>query len=1075
MKRRVVAIFVVLSAFASLVFASSGGVSVHPAEQTFSRADRVPTSNTSLNDYIYMKSDEGWQMEHDGRKIMVVVGNFAAHHDGTVITADSAVRYSERHIECFGNVLINRGSTYIYADRAEYNGDTHEAEAFSKIVTVVDGEATLFTYNFLFNTKSNIGRFSGGGVLISGDNLLEADRGFLYSDTHEVIGVERVQMRNNEYDMTSDSVVYNTETNYAQFYTRTNIWNKNGSDKEDDYLYTDRGSFDKSKQLYKLVKKGYILTEDQELLCDSLDYYRDSSYVVLKRNIQIDDRSQKLLLFGDWGEYWKEPGNVFVTKDPSIINYDTSESDSVFMRADSMYLYTHYPIREKIEQARRDSLAQAAKLAAADSVKTKDKAKDKGEAGEAEKPKKAARVNKEKADERREQMARKHEELARRQEAKKAAQEGAAEPQREEPHRNIADSLKPKSTPSAVGTDTVKVATDSIVIAPKPKSKSELRLEMIDSLANDSTVQGRNLRAKLIKELAVEVHDIVKAAIKKAEEEKLAKRKAELAERHALYVKVLGEARVRDAERMRIEKERAKHLKDSLKVVEDSIKRAERFAALMAKKGGAKTDSVKVDSVKVDSIKLDSIKVDAPKSDSLKIEASKSDSLKIETAKTDSVKVEAPKSDSVKLEIPATDSLKLDAPKTDSLAVDSVQVNPLAKFDTMTVKQVKAHFKAIYDAEKAEEKRIKQDSLNAKLDRIGRERQAKRAEQYRKWAIRDSIYMAKAQERADEQLRRKLLRMEKRGIYIQMADAATLSKVDSILLSEFGPLDTVVHRQLDSLIETLFPKELPSPTAIAKADSMNIDSMYREIIALRRVKMFRSDAQAICDSLITSTVDSIIHMHKSPVMWNGSNQITSEEMHIITRNSEIAQANFNGKPMMIAEIDTAHYNQVAGKEMQSLFRNREVYRNDVNGNVQTIYYMQEDNSPEITLMAYIEAGDMTSYIEKQQVVSITYRGNPVYTFYPMNKIPETQPTKLDGFKWEADRRPTQDSIFNRVIRPSQREEKRSLRKPLFPINAILQQRKADYLRRREWRDRTDTLTYETIEWLESLPVNYRKK
>ena len=1064
MKRRVVAILVVLSAFVSLVFASGGGASLRPAEQSISRADRVPTSNTSLNDYIYMKSDEGWQMEHDGRKIMVVVGNFAAHHDGTVITADSAVRYSERHIECFGNVLINRGSTYIYADRAEYNGDTHEAEAFSKIVKVVDGEATLFTYNFLFNTKSNIGRFSGGGVLVSGDNLLEADRGFLYSDTHEVIGVERVQMRNKEYDMTSDSVVYNTETNYAQFYTRTNIWNKNGSDKEDDYLYTDRGSFDKNKQLYKLVKKGYILTEDQELLCDSLDYYRDSSYVVLKQNIQIDDRSQKMLIFGDWGEYWKEPGNVFVTKDPSIINYDTSESDTVFMRADSMYLYTHYPIREKIEQARRDSLAQAAKLAAADSIKTKEK----GEAAEAGKPKKAAKVNKEQESSRRDEMARKQEELARRQESKKMAKEGGDdEPQQDAPHRNVADSLKPKSAPTAVGVDTVKVATDSIVITPKPKTKSELRLEMIDSLANDSTVQGRNLRAKLIKELAVEVHNIVKAAIKRAEEEKIAERKAVLAERHALYMKVLGEARVRDAERNRIEKERAKQVKDSLKDVQDSIKLAEKLAAKLAKL------APKTDSVKVDSAKVDSVKVEVPQSDSLKI-APKSDSLKVDVAKTDSIKVEVPKSDSVKLEIPATDSLKLDVPKIDSLKVDSVQVNPLAKFDTMTVKQVKAHFKAIYDAEKAEAERIKQDSLNAKLDRIGRERQAKRAEQYRKWAVRDSIYMAKAQERADEQLRRKLLRMEKRGIYIQMADAATLAKVDSILSSEFGPLDTVVHRQLDSLIDILFPKPLPSPTAVAKADSMNIDSMYREIIALSRVKMFRSDAQLICDSLITSSVDSIIHMHKSPVMWNGSNQITSDEMHVHTRNSEITQANFNGKPMMIAEIDTAHYNQVAGKEMQSLFRNGEVYRNDVNGNVQTIYYMQEDNSPEITLMAYIEAGDMTSYIENQQVVGITYRGNPVYTFYPMNKIPETQPTKLDGFKWEADRRPTQDSVFTRTIRPSQREEKRSLRKPLFPINAILQQRKADYLRRREWRDRTDTLTYETIEWLESLPINYRK-
>jgi hypothetical protein len=86
----------------------------------------------------------------------------------------------------------------------------------------------------------------------------------------------------------------------------------------------------------------------------------------------------------------------------------------------------------------------------------------------------------------------------------------------------------------------------------------------------------------------------------------------------------------------------------------------------------------------------------------------------------------------------------------------------------------------------------------------------------------------------------------------------------------------------------------------------------------------------------------------------------------------------------------------------------------------------------------------------------------------MDKIPETQPTKLPNFKWEPQRRPLQDSIVLRVIRPSQREEKSALRRPLFPINALLQQRKSDYLRRREWRDRTDTLTYETIEWIESL-------
>lgn len=945
---------------------------------------------------------------------MVVVGNFAAHHNGTVITADSAVRYSERHIECFGNVLINRGSTYIYGDRAEYDGNTNEANVYSKIVKVVDGDATLFTYNFMFNTKTNIGEYSGGGVLISGDNMLESDRGYIYSDNHEIICVERVQMRNNEYEMTGDSVVYNTETDFAQFFSRTNIWNKSrdGNRENEDYLYADRGTFDKRKQLYTLTKNGYILTKDQELLCDTLDYYRDSNYARLKRNIQIDDRSQKLIIFGDWGEYWKEPGNVFVTKNPSIISYDLSQGDSLFVRSDSMFVYTHYPIREKIEKARRDSFAKAVQLASADSVKSEKR----NDAANAKMKNRAEQMSQKMAGDKRNADEQGVEENRKRQSHNRPSSKRDGNLQnrmQENPDVNktennsvvVADSI------ATVVKDSTSVASQSVVVP--PKSKSELRRELIDSLMQDTINPQHNLLAKLLKEEAAELNKIVKAKIKEEQLKREAERKAMLAERNALYVKLLGAARVREAERKRFERAEARRIKDSLKVVKDSLKQAEKLAR----------DSVKVDSVKVDSIKSDSLK---------------------------------------------TDSLKIDSVKVDSVKVDSAKVDSLAKFDTMTVKQVKDYFKAIYDKEKAEEERIKQDSLNAKLTRIGLARQAKRVEQYRKWAVRDSIYNAKAQERADEQLRRKLARQEKRGIYIKMADSSELRIVDSILLAEFGPLDSIVGRKLDSLIEILFPKPLPSPAEITKQEGENIDSLYREIKAFSRVKMYRSDFQSVCDSLAMTTLDSVMNMYKSPVMWNGNNQITSDIMHIRTRNSQLMQADFEGKPMMVSEIDTIHYNQVAGKEMTAYFRDNQIYRNDVKSNVQTIYYMQEDDSPEITLMAYIEAGDMTSYIEGQQVVGITYRGNPTYTFYPMDKIPETQPTKLEGFKWEASRRPAQDSVFTRTIVPSQRDEKRALRKPLFPINALMQQRKADYIRRHEWRDRTDTLTYETIEWLESL-------
>lgn len=1008
------------------------------------RSEKPSISNrTPKRDYVEMKSDEGWQMEHKGQKIMVVVGNFAAHHNGTVITADSAVRYSERHIECFGNVLINRGSTYIYGERAEYDGDTNEAKVYSKIVKVVDGDATLYTYNFSFNTESSIGRYSGGGVLISGDNMLESDRGYIYSDDHEIICVDRVQMRNNEYEMIGDSVVYNTETDFAQFFSHTNIWNKAkpGSDKEDDYLYTDRGTFDKRKQLYTLTLNGYILTNDQELLCDTLDYYRDSEYVRLKRNIQIDDRSQKMIIFGDWGEYWKEPGNVFVTDNPSIISYDLSQGDSLFVRSDSMFVYTRYPIREKIEKARKDSLAQVAqKQATIDSLRSKGNKAGVATATAENRPSSAGQD--------------------RRNRAEKRGDRAVASSSSASTLTNKASSVDAVATPQQQPKDSAKAVTDSVAIS-RPKELT--RRDIIDSLINDTINPKPNLLAKLLKEEATELNKIVKAYVKEEMRKRKEERDSILAERKSLYTKLLGEARVRDAERRRIEKEIEQRIADSLKVVEDSVKRAEKIAQRVAKQEAKQAAKFAKDSLVKDSIRLDTLKIDSLKLDSLKLEKTKVDSLHINTPKADSVKA-----DSVELDAIKHDSIKHNSIKVDSVKVDSTKIDSLAKFDTMTVSQVKAYFKAIYDKEKAEEERIKQDSLDAKLDRIGRARQAKRAEQYRKWAIRDSIYYAKAQMREDERLRRKLARMEKRGIFIQMADSSELRIVDSILLAEFAPLDTIVNHSLDSIIEILFPKSIPSPTAIAKSDSLNIDSLYREIRAYSRVKMFRSDFQTVCDSLTMTTIDSIMHLYKLPVMWNGNNQITSDSMQIITRDSKLSRAKFEGKPLTAAELDTAHYNQVTGKEMTALFRDNQIYRNDVNGNVQTIYYMQEDNSPEITLMAYIEAGDMTSYIEDQNIVGITYRGNPTYTFYPMDKIPETQPTKLQGFKWEANRRPTQDSVFTRIIVPSQRVEKRSLRKPLFPINALLQQRKSDYIRRREWQDRTDTLTYETIEWLESL-------
>ncbi len=876
--RRVLTSLVTLcSAVASIVFAGSSGVPLNVSvEQTRQEESATTPAKSRSDKYVDMKSDGGRQTEWGARKILIATGNFAAHHNGAVITCDSTVRYSDTRIECFGNVLINKGTTYVYGDRAEYNGETNEARVFSSIVKVVDKQTVMYTYNFKFNTKTNIGEFSGGGVVYDDGGQLEAERGYYHADTKDIICVDRVELKNDTYQMKSDSVVYNMESNQARFFTETNIWKP--EDKE--YLYASRGMVDGNIDLYSLTKDGYILTAEQEVWSDSLDYYSERGYALMRGNIQLDDQTQKVIAFGDWGEYWKEPGNAFLTRNPSVVSYDKEQGDSLFLASDSMFLYTKDPVAERMAKAERDSLI-------ADSMQQAQKLQQ-------------------------EALRAKTAEMAKKFEAKK----------KEDDAQRSTDKAKPEETEKS------------------ERSKADKSREAV-RMARES-LQRNN-----------------------------PEKRATQSEQSSTTAEENGTAEQR-------------------------------------------TD-------------------DTPNSGS------------------------------------GTDSLQRDSLKMDSLQSDSLK-NPL---DTMTVKERRAY-------ERAEAKRVKQhirdsikkarrDSLNKKLDEIAERRQAKKTAFLKKMERYDSIRQAKAQQRADMRLRKRMLALERKGIFLKRLADTTITRYMAMMRADSIQIDSLARHVADSLLAIYFPQPKGADSlGVASADTMAVDSTYKLILAYRRVRAYRSDFQMVCDSLSASSIDSVIHLHINPVLWNERSQVTSDVMHIYTDSSRLDYAHFEGTPMTIQQIDTVHYNQVTGKEMKSYFRNNEIYRNDVDGNVQTIYFMQEDNSPEVTMMAYIESGSMSAYIKNRQVVNITYRTNPTYTFYPMDKIPADRSMRLKGFKWEEKRRPTRDSVFTRRIRESIREEKEFLPRPLFPIERAMKLRKERLLRMKTWRDRTDTLSLETIEWVESV-------
>jgi len=413
------------------------------------------------------------------------------------------------------------------------------------------------------------------------------------------------------------------------------------------------------------------------------------------------------------------------------------------------------------------------------------------------------------------------------------------------------------------------------------------------------------------------------------------------------------------------------------------------------------------------------------------------------------------------------DSLGTDR-ETRDLA-DSLTRNPA---DTLTPAELKARQREAAARAKAEARAAKAAARKERLDRIAEERQAKTTARLLKEKEREEARLTARRLKAESKLRARQARAARKGRPIP-TDSTALREIDSLMTGNAHEQDSLARVLGDSTVvdsAALLPADSPDSVGGAAADSLAADTgmLYRLVRGYRNVKVYRSDFQTVCDSLVAVGTDSTIHLYIDPVLWNQNNQVTSDVMDIYTAGRQLVKADFVGSPMMVSQLDTLHYNQVAGKEMTAYFRENQIYRNDVNGNAQTIYYMEDGEPAEIVMMGVVESGSITFYIEEKQVVGITYRGNPVYKFYPIDKVPADEPTELTGFRWEGARRPTQREVFDRRIRPSERAERQRLARPDFPIVQRIEEHKRRLVEQGRWADRDDVLTPQIDEWMRSL-------
>lgn len=65
---------------------------------------------------------------------------------------------------------------------------------------------------------------------------------------------------------------------------------------------------------------------------------------------------------------------------------------------------------------------------------------------------------------------------------------------------------------------------------------------------------------------------------------------------------------------------------------------------------------------------------------------------------------------------------------------------------------------------------------------------------------------------------------------------------------------------------------LHADTMRVETFNINTDSVYRKVHCYRKVRMYRVDLQAVCDSLVGNSRDSSMTMYTDPIAWSGPRQ-----------------------------------------------------------------------------------------------------------------------------------------------------------------------------------------------------------
>ena len=268
---------------------------------------------------------------NDSVNLKTIAGNAIVKQGNTILYGDSIVLNEFTNIaEVFGHVHINDADTVnTYSDYLKYLGKEQIAY-LKKDVKLTDGKATLFTNDLIYNVTTGVATYKDGGRIINGTTNLTSTDGIYYSDSKNVFFKNKVHLVDPKYNITTDSMQYNTALRVATIIAHTIIKTKDGKT-----INSKNGTYD--------LKTGVAQFYDRTTFSDStFSAISDDTFIddatgisVLKGRARYVDKINNVIVLGDEIQSNNKTKSFLATKKPVVVL--VKDKDSTYITGDTLF------------------------------------------------------------------------------------------------------------------------------------------------------------------------------------------------------------------------------------------------------------------------------------------------------------------------------------------------------------------------------------------------------------------------------------------------------------------------------------------------------------------------------------------------------------------------------------------------------------------------------------------------------------------------------------------------------------------------------------------------------------------